>query len=151
MGRRRVGEVIADHLHANGQRAQARVVESAQLQPIGRARDEYVRRAVVRTRRRKHLEVARHPEDDVAQTCLECFANIPAPLRPPYVSEMCVELVRNQACELILEALLASIRERQIVRIRAHLQLTHLRPRARRRCSVCWTNQGCATDGEDYA
>ena len=47
--------------------------------------DEDVGRAIVRARRRQHLEVARHASDQVAQARLEGVAQEAASLRPPSI------------------------------------------------------------------
>ena len=133
MRRRRVGEIVTDHLHADRQRPQARVIESAQLHAIRRTRDEYIRRAIVRSRRRQHFQIACYSRDEIAQTGLERLANIAATLCPPYISDLRMQLARDQARELVLEALLATVRKRQIVRIRANLELARLRPQRRHR------------------
>jgi hypothetical protein len=66
MGGRRVGEVVADHLDADAQLAQRRVVEVERLLPAPGREDPNVGRAVVGAGGERQLVAGRHTRHHIA-------------------------------------------------------------------------------------
>jgi hypothetical protein len=128
MGGRRVGEVVADHLHADPQLPQRRVVEIERRRcPLPRKHRD-VARAVVGAGGQGQLVRGRDARHHVAPPGVQGVADEAAALRPPCVLHRRAELGRDQPHDPVLEALLAAVRERQVVGIGADPQHPRLRP-----------------------
>src|SRR4051794_23661544 len=91
------------------------------------ARDEDVSGAIVRNSVESSFEAGRHSDKQITLVRIEAVAHESAVLRPPGVTEFCIEIVRDEISDFVLEALLLLVRERQVVRVRTDFELASLR------------------------
>ena len=116
--------LLAEDMDADLQRAQARVVEAGDVQVAIAAGDEHVGGTVVGRGGLRLSKADRHAHHDVADACVERALEETSPLRQPEVVEGPVQVAaRSDRGDLVLEALLLLVRERQVVRVGADPQL----------------------------
>src|SRR6266571_1959514 len=142
MRRRRVGVIVADHVDADLQALEDRVIERAQGEPAVGAVHEVVRGAVIRLRRRHGIEAHRGLDHDIAESAEDGVSQDAAAAGPPVVGNRRVQISGDDVGDLVFEALLLVVGEGQVVRIGAD-------PEVRRRPALRTGHEGHAGGGDE--
>ena len=119
---RRIGEVVADQRHADGEALQRRIIQRVKVEPVGGAGDEDVAGAVIGLRGEGLLEARRHANHEVAALLLQRVADEAATLRPPGVFDMRAEMTGQRLGDAVLEAGAGGVGIGQVVGVRADPQ-----------------------------
>src|SRR3954451_19039839 len=94
---------------------------------IAGATYEYIAGAIIRRCGPQRRQPGDRPGNQVAQLSVEGIADEAAALRPPCVTQFCVEIAGDQLDNLVFETVAALVREREVVRVGADPQLARVR------------------------